>query len=677
MKTKNIFLALMLMANGMAVTSCGDYLDTSSPSNTDDAFVSYTSDETLKVLSRAYAIYRDNCSIGYDWNDHFASDTEYYPEANSSNNCNAKLIPEQVTCNFGEKSFNNLYTVISYCKQIKEMIEAKAEYQEAVAKGERNAWTQMMGEAMTLHAHCYFSLVRHYGDVPYGYEGQAVSDYELSSRFDIYDKLIDEVKAAEPLMYKIGENGMTAERMSRTYAATLVGQMALFSASYQTIRDDVPGLYGDLQFDVVSSDAQRKCSYARRKDYQSYYQLAETYFAKALGEDAGTTKLLTTDDRTEANNPFQLHFQYEMNLKLSSEAIYEIGAVQGTDMNSRTYTYDFGRGCNGGNNTAPNKVFAAIRMIPTFYYGGFAKDDPRRDVSATVTGLDGKGSEVPFTFKPGAKTDGGICLNKWDICRQEPYYYGKQQGAGFNMPVMRVADVILMQAEVKAVLAKDEEALSLVNQIRQRAFGDTAHNLTGLHGEALLDAIYSERKFEMFGEGWTRYDMLRTGKFAQYAMAVRTEMQQLAEDIQKQGYHRFANGNEMPAYIWTKQVEGSRLTFDCKDENDPVEYPGWRGVCDFSGTSAKVTGTDHNTAIKGLFHYIDPNGAEATQLEQEGYTRRDWGAQLAASIDVYMSNILPGIESTASVPCYLFPIPYETLSQSNGKITNGYGLPQQ
>lgn len=677
MKTKNIFIAMMLMTQGMAVVSCGDYLNTSSPSNTDDTFVSYTSDETLKVLSRAYAIYRNSCGASYDWNDHFSSDAEYYPEANSANNSNAKLIPEKVACNFGEGPFNNLYTVISYCKQIKEMIEEKQEYQDAVAKGERNAWTQMMGEAMTLHAHCYFSLVRHYGDVPYGYEGQAVTAYELSSRFDVYDKLIDEVKVALPLMYNIGENSMTAERMTRTYATALIGQMALFAGGYQTIRDDVPNLYGDLQFDVVSSDPQRKCSYARRKDYQTYYLLAETYLAKALGENAGTTKMLTEDSRKVACNPFQLQFQYQMNLSLSDEAIYEIGATQGTDMNSRTYTYDFGRGCSGGSNTAPNKVFAAIRMIPTFYYGGFEKDDPRRDVSATVTGMDGKGNEVPFTFKPGAKTDGGICLNKWDISRQEPYYYGGQQGAGFNVPVMRVGDVILMLAEVKAVLGKDEEALTWVNKIRQRAFGDNAHNLSGLHGEALLDAVYNECKLEMFGEGWLRYDMLRTGKFAQYAVAVRNEMQQLAEDIQRQGYHRFANGNEMPAYIWTKQVEGARLTYDCKDENDPVEFPGWRGICDFSSTPAKITGTDHNTAIKGLFRYIDPNSAEAAQLEQDGYARRDWGAQLVANIETYLSNILPGIETTSSVPCYLFPIPYETLSQSNGKITNGYGLPQQ
>ncbi len=668
---------LPLLMCGMATVSCSDYLETSSPSTMDDEFVSSTADETFKALSRAYTYYRDGCGGSYDWNDHFCSDMEYYPEYNSGNNVNAKLIPENVPCNFGETPFNGLYTTISYCKQIMEMIEVKDEYKEAVASGRANTWSQMYGEAVTMRAACYFSLVRHYGDVPFGYEGKPVIDYELSSRYVIYDDIIEAVKNVEGLMYNLGEGGITAERMSRTYANALIAQMALFAGGYQTIRTDMDGLYGDVTFETLSTDNNRKCAYARRSDFKKYYEIAETYFAKAMGECVGSAKLVTADERDYAHNPFQRHFQYNMDLSLSSEAIYEFGYIQGTDMDSRTYTYDFGRGCSGGNNTAPNKVFAAIRMIPTFYYGGFANDDPRRDVSATVTGTDGKGNETPFTFKPGSKTDGGICLNKWDICRQVPYYYGPQRKAGFNVPIMRLADIMLMEAEVKAELGKNDEALSLVNTIRRRAFGDNGHDLSGLTGDALKEAVYQERRYEMFGEGWSRYDMLRTGKFAQKALAVREEMQQMADDVLKQGYHRFSNGNEMPAYIWTKQVEGARLTYDCDDENDPVEFPGWRGICDFSDTPAKVTGTAHNTAIKGIFKYIDPESDEAKQLEADGYNKREWGLQLANNIAQFLSNILPGIESASTVPCYLWPIPYETISQSDGKVTNGYGLPQQ
>lgn len=477
-------------------------------------------------------------------------------------------------------------------------------------------------------------------------------------------------------MYKVGEGGLNGERITRTFVDGLIGKMALYAGGYQTIRTDMPELYGSVQFETLSTDAKRKCAYARRSDYKNYYTIAEDYLQKALSTNAGTTKLVTTDERSYANNPFQRHFQYGMDLLMSPEAIFEIGCVQ-NQATSRMYCYDFGRGSNGGNNTAPNKVFAGIRMVPSFYYGGYDNADKRRDVSAVVTGLDGKGNELAFTFKAGAKIDGGICLNKWDICRQNPYFVGPQMGAGFNIPIMRVADVILMLAEVKAGLDADTEAIALVNQIRERAFGDDLHNISGLSGEALKEAILMERKFELFGEGHTSYDLVRSGKFSQKAMEVRNEMSTLAENLKTKGYHEFENGNILPAYIWTKQVAGAKLTYDCTDENDPVLFPGWRGVLDFAQLGLSVNGTNHNTAIKGLFEYIAPDSETAAELEAEGYVKTEWGSTLAANIDIYLSNILPGITSEESVPCYYWPIPYETISQSKGKVTNGYGLPQQ
>ena len=39
---------------------CSDFLETSSPSNTDDEFVTSSPAETLKTLSRAYALYRES-----------------------------------------------------------------------------------------------------------------------------------------------------------------------------------------------------------------------------------------------------------------------------------------------------------------------------------------------------------------------------------------------------------------------------------------------------------------------------------------------------------------------------------------------------------------------------------------------------------------------------------------
>ncbi|GAB6010339.1 RagB/SusD family nutrient uptake outer membrane protein [Dysgonomonas reticulitermitis] len=680
---KKIISYIAILTLCISFIQCSHYLDTASPSNTDDDFVTSTTSETFKTLSWCYANYRQNCAIGlYNWNDPIGSDAEMYPEATSTNNLNAIMLSESMTIDAMRDPFNNLYSTLARAAKVADLIVHKTEYQSDIVSGTTSDWTQLYGEAITIKAFCYFNLVKHYGDVPYGYENSYVDDYTLASRFDIYDNLIASLKEVESLMYRLGEGGITAERFSKTFANALIGQIALYAGSYQTIRTDVADLYGNVQFTTKGKE-EYNCKYARRTDYLDYYKIAEQYLQAAI-DNKGVAYLIASDERNYANNPFQRHFQYMHELKISPESLFEIGNIQGGQSGQTTtsdYPYNFGRPSNGGgSNAAPCKVFAAVRAIPTFYYGEFESEDKRRDVSTTVTGSVGDGNESMLNFKPGSKLEGGISLNKWDDNRMNPPYSASQRQSGINYPVLRIADVILMLSEVKAELGKNAEAISLVNQIRERAFGNSAHNINGLSDEALKEAILQERKLEFFGEGVRRWDLIRSGKFSERAIIVRNEMKVMINNLRTQGYHRFANGNVISNYILTKKVRlDNPLTYDCTDVNDPVLFPGWRGQYDWSTSvvSGKVKGTDHNVAIKGLFNYIDPNGTEAASLIADGYVLTNWAIDIVDNETSYDRNILSGIKTTQDPPRYFYPIPFETISKSKGKITNGYGLPQQ
>lgn len=678
---KKIFLYIIALHCTMFV-GCKDFLDVESPSNAEDDFVTTTPQEALKVLSWCYANYRQNSVVPlYQWNDPIGSDTELYPEANSTNNLNAIMQPEALPIDAMKDPFDNLYSTGARALRLADIIAEKQEYIDDVAGGNTTDWTQIYGEAIALRAWCYFNLIKHFGDVPFEYENSYVEDYELSSRFEIFDALIEELKAVEPLMYPIGEGGITAERLSKTFVDALIGQMALYSGAYQTIRTDMPELYGSVQFSRIGKE-DRGSVYARRSDYQAYYETAASYFAKAI-ENSGTARLIESDDRNYTNNPFQRHFQYMQDLEVSPESIFEVGNIQGGQQGQTTtseYPYAFGRPSNGGSsNAAPNKSFAGIRAVPTFYYGGYDNEDKRRDVSITITGSNGDGNEAMLTFLPGSKLDGGISLNKWDENRMSPPYTADQRNSGINYPILRMSDVILMLAEVKAELGDDAEALALVNQVRTRAFGNSNHNLSGLSSDALKEAIDNERKLELFGEGQRRWDLVRSGKFSEKAMQVRNEMKTLVSNLRSKGYHTFANGNTMSNYIYTKKVRlASPLTFESTDKNDPALFPGWRGQYNWSSIeSVNVVGTANNIAIKGLFEFIDPESSEAAALLADGYVKTNWGIDLVNNEGAYNRNLLSGIKSSEDPPRYFFPIPFETISKSKGKITNGYGLPQQ
>ena len=658
-----------------------DFLNASSPSNVDDNFVTTTPSETFKTLSWCYANYRQNGIMAiYRWNDPVGSDAEMYPEENSSNNNNAILRSDQLPIDVVAGGFNSLYSTLSRASKVATLIAAKDAYKSDVATGKATDWTHLYGEAVTIKAYCYFELIKHFGDVPYGYENNYIEDYSLASRFAIYDSLIASLKLVEPLMYKLGEGGITAERFSRTFCNALIGELALYSGGYQTIRTDLPDLYGKLSF-VKKGAEQFGCVYARRSDYLDYYKIAKQYLLAAI-DNKGSALFIAADGRTYANNPFQRHFQYLADLQVSPESLFEVGNVQGgQQVTTSEYTYAFGRPSDGGGtNAAPTKTFGALRIIPTVYYGEYESGDKRRDVSIAVTGSNGDGNEKIMSFVPGNKITGGIATNKWDENRMSPPYIAAQRNSGMNWPVLRMADVMLMLAEVKAELGESGDAINLVNQIRQRAFGNSRHDIN-VSGDALKDAVLAERKLELLGEGTRRWDMIRSGKFSERATAVRLEMATMISNLKSQGYYRFSNGNVISNYVWTKKVNVSNpLTYDSPDTTNPALYPGWRGQYNYSSIEAiksKVVGTDHNLAIKGLFNYIDPNGPEAASLQSSGYVKTNWGIDIVNNATSYDRNILSGITSSSDAPRYYWPIPFETISKSKGKVTNGYGLRQQ
>lgn len=677
---KKILKLMFILVLSISFVQCDDYLEVSSPSNSDDDFVTSSPEETFKALSWAYAEYRGNAASGGNYNfEDCTSDAEYYPEFNSSNNMIGMLRPNEVVISGKQTQFNSLYNTVARTARVASIIEKKAEYQADVVEGKTSEWTQLYGEAMTMRAFFYFELVRHFGDVPYGIENAIVSEYGLTSRFEILDNMIASVKKVEPLMYRLGEGGITAERMSRTFANALIGEMAIYAGSWQTIRTDVTGLYGDVQFEEKGIKA-NDCVYARRTDYKTYYQIAQEYLSAAINEQKGSLRLITSDDRGYANNPFQLHWQYIHDKKVSPESLFEVGNVA---PNGSEHPYSQGRPSNGGgSNAAPCKVFGAIRILPSFYYTGYEDGDKRMDASMTVTGSTGDGNEAILSFVAGSKLNGGISINKWDDNRMNPPYVAAQRNSGLNYCPSHLADMMLLLAEAKAELGTDNQgALNLINQIRERSFGNTFNNLSGLSGEALKEAVWVERKRELLGEGDIRWDMIRSGKFTERTLAARAEMKAMIDGLEANGYYEFENGRVISNYIWTKLVEKETpLTYDA-DPSDPALFPGWRGQYDYSkldAVASKVKGTTHNLAIKGLFEYIDPDGSIAKALENEGYVKTNWSIDIVAQKNtLFDRNILSGLGEEGAAPRYYHPIPFETLNQSKGKVTNGYGLPQQ
>lgn len=116
---------------------------------------------------------------------------------------------------------------------------------------------------------------------------------------------------------------------------------------------------------------------------------------------------------------------------------------------------------------------------------------------------------IPGTIKEGmwgeVNQEEGARANKWVF---EKGLSNSDQENDFA--IFRLADVYLMKAEALLRLNQNNaEATRLINEIRQRGFGDNSHNYT----TTTLNDLYLERRLELAWENVNRQDMIRFGKF--------------------------------------------------------------------------------------------------------------------------------------------------------------------
>ena len=630
------------------------------------------------------------------------SDAECHPETYTSKQRHIPegLYAEELPINYQRSVavWADLYTIINRTNIMMNSIRQKEDYLNAVDAGTPNDWTQLYGEAAAFRANMYLYLTRYFGDVPYFdfpiYNTSQTDSAGLTSRDVIYDKEIAHLKMVEPLMYRLGEGGINAERFSRTFTQALIGKIALWAGGYSLRRTDFD--FGSVSLDQKGIE-KWDAIYARRSDYLDYYEIAKEYLKKCV-DNSGSAYLIVSDPRGEGfNNPFQYHFQKLMNLQVSPESVYEMGATRAIDNSEFPYAYGRPSG-GGGSNAFPCKSYGQSRMHASFYYGDYDPKDLRRDVTVGVTANSGSCSEWMVDFTPGNRQKGGLCNNKTDESRMSDPYTVSQRKSGVNWVQMRLSQVILMLAGTYAELGEEANAKNELLKIRSRAFSDidqtemVTNYINSLSGDALKDAILEEHKLELAGEGHHRFEMIRTGKMPEKIKRLKDNQNAMVEGLKTDGYYTFSNGNTISNYIWIKAVNTSdygmsnMLTTQCNvgedDPTYPIKFPGWRGNCDLWGAYGfNNTDGDRNLAIKGLFRYIDPNGSEAAALEADGYVKTDWGSNIVANEAQYTTDIFKGYPDeyyNAGVPPrYLYPLSYETISKSNGLISNGYGFSQE
>lgn len=720
---------------GVSLASCS--LSTTSPSSVDGSFV-FSGYETAKtVLLGAYNQYLNDYNNGYIPNfTSIGSDIERCSVGNITDLVGgAQLYLEPYTedafnINFQKGNWDRFYSIINKCNNTIQYIEERSDINDIIATAP-NDFSDLLGQAYALRASVYYDMAMFYGDVPYVTVSGQVGD-KLDSRDMIIESELENLYRVEPYLYKLGESGHYSDQMTRNFVDGLIGRMCFMAAGYQTRRTDLGNdFYVDkdgkvITFEKWSQDESNGAFYARRSDWKKFYEAALPYLKKAV-EDPGEAALTTVDPRSDSqgrtyDNPFQYYFQQVNEQQKATETIYEL-TMKEVGGGSRI-AYNFGRGSAGGSPACPPKANAQVCSYPEVYYGEFDPQDKRRDASMTVTGSSGTGVEQLYNYALGNRNTGGIGLNKYDPNRVATPDL-RQLYSGISFIHMRQADIILMLAEAYAQTGDEGSAREQLKKVHDRAFDPAVRDAKFAEllatpasetQSSLVEAILKERQLEFQGENLRRWDLVRSGNLPKIAYEYRKKLVDHMAELRANGYVNYPNGNQLPAYVWTKLVNakadyGYRLTMttpagltEASDRDKyAVLYPGWRGQHDdweaarqyqiSSGRSSKVNvkveEDKTNLAIVGLFRYIAPGSAEAQALEADGYVQTPWasGMYISTKTGAYDANIEAEWSSkfmggytdadyaAKKAPIYLIPME-NTVCKTTG-FKNGYGFPSE
>ena len=192
----------------------------------------------------------------------------------------------------------------------------------------------------------------------------------------------------------------------------------------------------------------------------------------------------------------------------NSEVIFTIPYVSGTD--GQTLTYDLiPNGGAYGISTGGNRV-----CRPTWdFETAFEKEDSR--LKATI-----QDSSKAYIANPGDSPIWYPYFNKWVV----PTTIASS--SGLDIPVFRLADMILLYAEALYHLGMRDEALLQINKVRERAFGNASHDYIMADiatDQTFIDKLLLERRLELAVENNRWFDLVRTGRFTSVLTTIQGE----------------------------------------------------------------------------------------------------------------------------------------------------------
>ena len=506
---KYLLIIVLLIATGL--TSCKKYLD----SLGDSANTSYLDVKTAfasvsnanGVLLGAYEAFQGDQAYGIRLNLYYTVDCDEFRVSGNLDNGRRGIGMYHLDPSNTEIAapYNRLYLAVERANLCIEQLPLMPTYNGA----DSVILHAMHGQALAIRAMAYLELIRNWGDVP----SIMVPSYRLplnysfvkADRDSIYNQLIlKDLPLAETLLQ--WPSTPTPNRFNKASVLALKARIALFRGGYSLRRAASP--YGQTM--------------ARTADYKDFYAIAKDACAQIINQN-----LYQLDPSFE--DIFKNYFcGYQSSTAGAKEVLFQVamddGQTNGGEISSKLGYYN---GPKLSVNTTFGSGGGGILALPTYFYA-FDSNDTRRDVTITVyqrAGAGGLNDNSKTVQKLTAITDGKF-RKDWDskLAANNTIQY-----PGFDWPVLRYSDVLLMYAEADNEVngAPSGDAVTYFEAVRNRGLNGKPIGVTPTNHDDFFNAIVNERSFEFGDEGIRKYDLIRWNLLGTKINQTKTDFQNI------------------------------------------------------------------------------------------------------------------------------------------------------
>ena len=519
---KNIFKKITLITVVFfAISSCKDYLEVQPKSqiSVEDAF-SNLPNATNAVIGVYDELMGDN-GYGIRINMYYPYDSDEIIVSGNLDNGRRGIGRYQLLLTNAElrNPFLQLYRGVEKANLCIDQIPVMAQYANGT-EVEKKELRRLHGEVLTLRSQFLFELIRNWGDVP----APMIPAYKQTDLFipqadrDVtYAKILDDLKIASELVGWRSEIPVRNERLTKGAVKALRAKIALFRGGY-----------------ALRSSGKME----RNADYQTYYKIARDECADLLAKRTEHTLNPIFEDIWKK---YLSSFAYDP----AGEIIFEVGAGgSNATSDSRMANY------NGPSVNAASRYGSGgggLVALPNYFYA-FDSTDTRRDVTVTLYSIAATNIKAPRRL--GELTDGKF-RKDW----RNPLLPGTALNPGYNWPMIRFSDVLLMFAEAENELnGPTTGAISAFEEVRKRAYykNETKIGKTPTDKVGFFNAITNERYLEFGSEGIRKFDLIRWNLLNQKIEETRTKIQNIRD-----AKGDFAN---VPKYLFWKN-NGEEIQF--------------------------------------------------------------------------------------------------------------------